>query len=125
HLYEQFGLDFLTRLRGMFAIALWDVEQSRLVLARDRLGKKPLYFCNEPHRLLFASEMKSLLEVCDGPRELNDPALREYLALGYVPGPWTLLHGIRKLLPGHLMIVEAGRLREQQYWNIPDSAIDN
>src|SRR5262245_2788056 len=98
HLYEELGLDFPVRLRGMFAIGLWDETRSRLILARDRLGKKPLYVCNEPRRLLFASEIKSLLEVCDIPRRLSSEALKEYLALGYVPAPLTLFDGIRKLL---------------------------
>src|SRR6267143_6111060 len=101
HLYEEEGLDLFRRLRGMFAIAIWDAARSRLVLARDRLGKKPLYICREPHRVLFASEMKSLLDVCDIPRTLNNQALQEYLALGYVPAPLTMFERIEKLLPGH------------------------
>src|SRR5437868_8234385 len=111
HLYEQYGLDLFKKLRGMFAIAIWDAARSRLVLARDRVGKKPLYVCREPHRLTFASEIKSLLEVSDIPRRISDSALREYLALGYVPAPFTLFEGIEKLLPGHFMIVEKGRVR--------------
>src|SRR5205823_2396752 len=82
HLYEEMGLDFLKHLRGMFAIALWDAKLSRLILARDRLGKKPLYVLKAPHRLLFASEIKSLLEVSDIPRRISHGALQEYLALG-------------------------------------------
>ena len=80
HLYEERGLNLFKQLRGMFGLAIWDAARSRLVLARDRLGKKPLYVCREPHRILFASEIKSLLEVCDIPRKLNLQALREYLA---------------------------------------------
>jgi asparagine synthase (glutamine-hydrolysing) len=125
HLYEQFGLDFLARLRGMFAIALWDAAKSRLVLARDRLGKKPLYVCREPHRVSFASEIKSLLEVCDIPRELSTDALQDYLALGYVPAPSTLFDRIQKLLPGHYMVVERGAVRQQEYWNIPVRPADS
>jgi len=125
HLYEQYGLDLFKKLRGMFAIAIWDAARSRLVLARDRVGKKPLYVCREPHRLTFASEIKSLLEVCDIPRRISDSALREYLALGYVPAPFTLFEGIEKLLPGHFMIVEKGRVRDQQYWDVPSGASES
>jgi asparagine synthase (glutamine-hydrolysing) len=124
HLYEEQGLDLFKRLRGMFAIALWDAARSRLILARDRLGKKPLYVCREPHRILFASEIKSILEVCQIPRTLNPEALREYLALGYVPAPWTLFERIEKLLPGHYMVVEKGRIRDQQYWDVPAGPIE-
>src|SRR5262249_41799632 len=77
HLYEEMGLEFVKRLRGMFALALWDKSNRRLVLARDRLGKKPLYIRKEPDRLLFASEIKSILEVDGVPRRLNFPALHE------------------------------------------------
>ena len=124
HLYEEEGLNLFRRLRGMFAIALWDAARSRLVLARDRLGKKPLYICREPHRVLFASEMKSLLDVCDIPRTLNNQALQEYLALGYVPAPLTMFERIEKLLPGHYMVVEKKRVQEQQYWDVPAGPIE-
>ena len=106
----------------MFAIALWDASRSRLILARDRLGKKPLYFCREPGRFLFASEIKSILEVCNIPRNLSVRALQEYLALGYVPAPWTLLEGIEKLLPGHYMIIEKGSTRCERYWDVPQGS---
>ena len=124
HLYEERGLNLFKQLRGMFGLAIWDAARSRLVLARDRLGKKPLYVCREPHRILFASEIKSLLEVCDIPRKLNLQALREYLALGYVPAPYTLFKGIEKLLPGHYMVVEGGRVRDEQYWEVPAGEVD-
>src|SRR5947209_8980692 len=124
HLYEERGLNLFKQLRGMFGLAIWDAARSRLVLARDRLGKKPLYVCREPHRILFASEIKSLLEVCDIPRKLNLQALREYLALGYVPAPYTLFEGIEKLLPGHYMVVEGGRVRDEQYWEVPAGEVD-
>ena len=125
HLYEEDGLNLFRRLRGMFAIALWDSNHSRLILARDRLGKKPLYICRQSDRVLFASEMKSILEVDGIARDINPQALREYLALGYVPAPWTLLKGIEKLLPGYYMIVEKGGLRYEQYWDVPQTAIEN
>src|SRR5262249_22795078 len=124
HLYEEEGLDLFRRLRGMFAIAIWDINRSRLILARDRLGKKPLYVCREPHRILFASELKSILEVCQIPRRLNRAGLSEYLALGYVPAPLTLFDRIEKLFPGHYMVIEKGHVREQQYWDIPTGPIE-
>lgn len=124
HLYEDEGLNLFKRLRGMFGIALWDSERSRLVLGRDRLGKKPLYISRNAERLMFASEMKAILEVSKIPRKLNTRALREYLALGYVPAPWTLLDGIEKLLPGHYMVVEKGRVRDEEYWDVPSGPPD-
>lgn len=117
HLYEEEGLELFTRLRGMFAVALWDTRRERLVLARDRMGKKPLYVRQEPRRLLFASELKSILEDADVPRSLNLVALREYLALGYVPAPLCLLEGFEKVLPGHYLVVEKGRVEDHEYWN--------
>jgi asparagine synthase (glutamine-hydrolysing) len=119
HLYEQDGLDFVKRLRGMFALALWDAPRQRLVLARDRVGKKPLYIYREPHRLFFASEIKSILVAGNVPREIDAQALREYLALGYVPAPRTMFAGIEKILPGHLMIIEAGTVHQREYWDPP------
>jgi asparagine synthase (glutamine-hydrolysing) len=118
HLYEQEGLDFIRRLRGMFAIAIWDERCERLVLVRDRIGKKPLYFRQEPHRLLFASEIKSILQDEDTPRRVDLNALREYLALGYVPAPATMFEGIQKLLPGHMLVAEKGRISDHSYWDI-------
>jgi len=117
HLYEEHGLEFVKKLRGMFALALWDVRRSRLVLARDRLGKKPLYVRREPGRLLFASEIKGILEA-DVPRRVDLQALHEYLALGYVPAPRTLFDGIEKLLPGHCMVVENGQVQVWKYWDV-------
>ena len=119
HLYEEEGLDFLKRLRGMFGLALWDVKRERLVLGRDRVGEKPLYIRREPGRLLFASEMKAILQLGDVPRHLNYAALQEYLALGYVPAPLTLLEGFEKLPPGHYLVAEKGRIEIHEYWDVP------
>lgn len=124
HLYEELGADLFTRLRGMFAIALWDVNRRRLVLGRDRLGKKPLYTARQSHRLLFASEIKSLLEDRTITRELNFSALNEYLALGYVPAPLTLFKGIQKVLPGHYVVCERDRVSEHCYWDIEPQIIE-
>lgn len=120
HLYEDEGVDFFKFLRGMFGLALWDTKRERLVLGRDRLGEKPLYFRCESRRLLFASELKSILKAEDVPRRLNLNALQEYLALGYVPAPLSILDGIEKLLPGHYLVAEKGLISTQEYWNVPD-----
>lgn len=118
HLYEQEGLGFVSKLRGMFALALWDTRKRRLVIARDRVGEKPLYFYKDLQRFIFASEVKSILE-CDGiPRRVNSKALHDYCALGYVPAPLTMFDGIEKLLPGHLLVVERGEISIKPYWDI-------
>jgi asparagine synthase (glutamine-hydrolysing) len=119
HLYEDVGLELFRRLRGMFALALWDTKRKRLVLGRDRIGEKPLYFRREAHRFLFASELKSLLQADDVPRRLNFAALREYLSLGYVPAPLSMLDGIEKLLPGHYLVVDQEGIKDHQYWDVP------
>ncbi len=125
HLYEQEGLEFVKRLRGMFAFALWDTSRSRLVLARDPLGKKPLYLLREPQRLVFASEIKSILEDPEVPRRVDEEALREYLALGYVPAPATLFDGIEKLLPGHFLVIEKGQVQDREYWDVRFDQLEN
>jgi asparagine synthase (glutamine-hydrolysing) len=119
HLYEDEGVDFVKHLEGMFAIALWDANRRQLVLARDRLGKKPLVYRHEAERLLFASELKSLLEVPGIPREIDPTALDEYLAYQYVPHPNTIFRGIRKLPPGHVAVYRERRLTVEPYWR-PD-----
>jgi asparagine synthase (glutamine-hydrolysing) len=119
HLYESKGLDFLRYLRGMFGFALWDGKRRRLIIARDRLGEKPIYLKREAKRLLFASEVKSLLEAPGVSCELNLKALPEFLELGYVPAPVTLFKGIEKLLPGHAIVVEDGTVRDIEYWDLP------
>ena len=101
HLYEEYGDDCLDHLRGMFALAVWDVSRRRLLLARDRMGQKPLVYRNEPDRLLFASELKALLQVPGAPRELDPISLDEFLTYQYVPHPRTMLAGYCKLPPAH------------------------
>jgi asparagine synthase (glutamine-hydrolysing) len=115
HLYEEHGERFVERLRGMFALALWDEGRARLVLARDRFGIKPLYLAELPDGLVFASELAPLLAL--GASAEPDPeALADYLVLGYVPGERTGIAGARKLAPAHCLIHEDGRTREQAYW---------
>ena len=123
HLYEDEGPEFVAHLNGMFALALWDANRQQLILARDRLGKKPLVYRHEPGRLLFASELKSLLEVPGVPREIDPQALDEYLTYQYVPHPRTIFRGIAKLPPGHYAVYREGRLDVRSYWQ-PDFNIE-
>ena len=119
HLYEEQGLDFVRSLNGMFTIALWDAARRRLVLARDRLGIKPLYVAQLPDRLLFGSEIKALL--ADGLRPTVDvEALSLYLSLLYIPAPHTIYREIRKLEPGHLLVWQGGRLTDHRYWDLAE-----
>jgi asparagine synthase (glutamine-hydrolysing) len=117
HLYEQYGLDFVQHLRGMFAFALWDARRERLVLVRDRLGQKPLVYRHVDRRVLFASELKALLQVPGASRELDPAALDMFLMYQYVPHPHCILRGYHKLPPGHLAVFEEGRLDVRRYWS--------
>lgn len=119
HLYEDHGLGFVEHLNGMFALALWDARQRQLVLARDRLGEKPLVYRVEPGRLLFASELKSLLEIPGVPRAMDPQALDAYLTYQYVPHPLSIFRGFAKLPPGHLAVYRDERLEVRPYWQ-PD-----
>jgi asparagine synthase (glutamine-hydrolysing) len=119
HLYEEDGDDFVRRLNGMYAFALWDERRRKLLLGRDRLGIKPMYLLEDGRRLAFASEAKALLAV-PGVRSAIDPAaLSSYLALGYVPAPQSIFQGITKLPPATLLIAEAGRVERRRYWQLP------
>jgi asparagine synthase (glutamine-hydrolysing) len=123
HLYEDEGLDFVQHLNGMFALALWDARLGQLVLARDRLGEKPLIYRQEPRRLLFASELKALLEVPDAPREIDPGALDAYLTYQYVPHPESILRGYHKLPPGHRAVWRDNQLTVEPYWRPDFSAV--
>lgn len=116
HLYEQYGPDCVRQLRGMFAFAIWDQNKRQLFLARDRLGKKPLLYRQEAHRLLFASELKALLQVPGVPRELDRTAVDSYLTYQYVPHPQTILNGYSKLPPAHWALFQDGELKLERYW---------
>ena len=110
HLYEQHGLDFAARLRGMFAVAIWDANGRRLILARDRFGIKPLYYRLEGGELRFASELRAL------PRgEIDPEALEAYLAFNFVPAPYSIFQGTSKLPPGHLLVWEKGSARVERF----------
>jgi asparagine synthase (glutamine-hydrolysing) len=126
HLYEEEGDDFVRHLNGMFALAIWDDRKKRLVLARDHLGIKPLFYSQTPDRLLFGSEIKSLLP--DGvDREIDPTALHDYLSLNYVPGPRTMFAGVKKLPPGHMLTYEAesGHIDIREYWDVPRDDADS
>jgi asparagine synthase (glutamine-hydrolysing) len=116
HLYEEYGADCVRHLHGMFAFALWDERRQQLVLARDRVGKKPLLYALRDGVLSFASEMQALLQDSDIPREVDHVALDRYLALGYVPAPLTALRGVRKLPPAHTLVMRDGEVTLERYW---------
>jgi len=126
HIYKDEGEACVQRLRGMFAFALWDRSRQRLLLARDRLGIKPLYYAITDRELLFASEIKAILAAdCLRP-ELNEDILPEYLATGFVSGPETFFRGIRKLLPGRTLTwSRAEGVRESRYWQPPASSVQS
>ncbi len=121
HLYEDEGTRMFSLLRGMFALAIWDVRKRTLILARDRLGQKPLVYHHDENRLLFGSELKALLALPKHlvPRCLDPIALDQYLAYGYVPQPRTMLNGIFKLPPAHFAVWHDGSLSIEPYWQ-PD-----
>jgi asparagine synthase (glutamine-hydrolysing) len=119
HGYEQWGERCVEKFRGMFAFAVWDAAARRLVLARDRVGVKPLYYAELPGRgIVFGSELKSLLEDPDVPREWQPEAIDAYLTLLYIPAPATIYKGIRKLEPGHVLVAEKGSIRTSRYWDL-------
>lgn len=118
HLYEEFGLEFPKRLRGMFGLALWDAPRRRLVLARDRLGIKPLYVTEERGRLAFASELKAILRLPDVDRAIDPVSLDAYLTLGYVPAPRSIFQGIRKVMPGHMVVADRSGVHTERYWQL-------
>ena len=119
HLYEEMGRDCVHRLRGMFAFALYDERRRKVLIARDRLGEKPLHYAFDGERLLFGSEIKSILAVAPELAQVDRPALRQYAQFGYIPDPLTAFRDIKKLPPGHLLELEDGKLSVSQYWDLP------
>jgi asparagine synthase (glutamine-hydrolysing) len=118
--YEHWGEKCVEHLRGMFAFAIWDARNQRLFMARDRFGEKPLFLHEDSSGLYFASEIKALLRVPGDRPGVNLAAVWDFLAYRYVPGPKTLLEGIRKLAPGTCATWENGKLTERRYWSAPD-----
>ena len=126
HLYEEEADDCVESLQGMFAFALWDRSRERLLLARDRLGIKPLYYRVTDRELLFASEIKAILAVTPERPALNCAALPEFLATRFLAGDETFFRGIRKLPPGHVLTWSlAGGPRRQRYWSLPTGTDDS
>ena len=119
HLYEEMGSECVQKLRGMFAFAIYDERNRKLLLARDRLGKKPLHYALHNGRLLFASEIKSILEIAPSLAEVSVRSLWQYMNLGYVADPSTAFKHIHKLPPGHLLEFERGEIKIRQYWDVP------
>ncbi|MDY0131690.1 MAG: asparagine synthase (glutamine-hydrolyzing) [Desulforegulaceae bacterium] len=117
--YLEYGEDFVKKLRGMFAIGLWDKKEQKLIITRDRVGKKPLYYYFDNKRLVFASELKSLLEINDIPKKIDYKALDAYFSYGYVPSPLSIIKNIKKLEPGQIGVFNlAGELKIKNYWDI-------
>ncbi len=118
HLYEEHGPAFVERLNGMFALALWDARDRRLLLARDRLGVKPLYYAIADGRVVFASELKALLAAPNVAADIDPTAMVDYLTFGYIPSPKTIFKQCRKLEPGHLLEFHDGRHAVRRYWEL-------
>jgi asparagine synthase (glutamine-hydrolysing) len=123
HGFEEWDLGIADRLRGMFAIAIWDAKNERLVLIRDRVGIKPIYYAElRGGDLAFASDVRALLAWPDVPRDIDETAVSQYLALRYVPAPATTLRAVRKLPPGSMLIWQRGQFRIEPFWDLPLSA---
>ncbi|ANM31189.1 hypothetical protein ABI59_18850 [Acidobacteria bacterium Mor1] len=117
-LYQERGLDAFAELNGMFAAAFWDKARRRLVLARDRFGKKPLFYYQSGERFVFGSEIKALLAYGGAPSEINPAALHDFLTYSYPVGDETILQGIKRLPPGHTLVLEDGRINVKPYWQL-------
>jgi asparagine synthase (glutamine-hydrolysing) len=117
HAYEEHGDDCVKLLQGMFAFAIWDRTKRRLLLARDRVGIKPLYYYKSDRFIAFASEIKALFQIAEVRCDVDPDALDQYLSLRYVPGPRTMFRNIFRLQPGHLLVADEGGVRIRQYWD--------
>jgi len=118
HLYEEFGEKCVSKLRGMFAFAIWDGNKEKLLLARDRLGIKPLYYTIIDNNLIFGSEIKSILQDPRIERKVDYQALHDYLSFQFVPGPRTMFKDIKKLQPGHILVWKNGKFSISKYWDL-------
>ena len=120
HLYEEEGENFVSRLNGMFAIALWDKKSNTFYLVRDRLGIKPLHYWQTEDNLVFSSEIKSILQA-DYQRELDFESMSQFFTFEYIPAPETIFKGIKKLLPGHMIVISNEKIKVNSYWDVAHS----
>jgi len=125
HLYEEMGSDCITKLRGMFAIALYDAKRNSILLARDRLGKKPLYYAVRDGRLYFGSEIKAMLAVAPELAVVDLEGVLQFFYFGYIPDPQSAFRDIRKLPPGHLAEYKNGQIQVREYWDVPAYGVDD
>jgi len=125
NLYQEFGPDFVHKLRGMFAIGIYDLQHDRLILVRDRIGIKPLYYCLKPQNknLVFGSEIKAILKYPGISREIDLQALDLFFTLEYIPAPFSIFKGIRKLPAGHILVYEKGMLSINPYWEVKPQVV--
>jgi len=119
HAYEEWGIDFVNRLNGMFAFALWDAKEEKLYLVRDRLGIRPLHYTLDKGRLIFSSEVKAILKYPQLNKELNISAMDDFLTLRYIPGDVTFFKQVRVLEPAHMLIYRRGEVNIKRYWDLP------
>jgi asparagine synthase (glutamine-hydrolysing) len=124
HLYEEHGTNCLDHLRGMFAFAVWDSRARRLFVARDRLGVKPVFYREEPGRVIFASELRALRELSKQPLETDPQSVYDFFGFRYIPAPRTFYRGVYKLLPGHFLLADSGGVRTQAYWDVPPEELE-
>lgn len=118
-LYEQYGMNFVDHLRGMFALAIWDAREQKLVIARDRMGQKPFFYRMEDGRFSFASELKAVLQIPGMPRELDRMSVLRFLTLQYVPAPHSMLRGYQRLPPATLAVIKDSEFSARRYWTAP------
>ncbi|KCZ72301.1 asparagine synthase, glutamine-hydrolyzing [Candidatus Methanoperedens nitroreducens] len=118
HLYEEFGEEFISKLNGMFGLAIWDSNKKLLLLARDRIGIKPLHYIVNKNKLIFGSEIKSILQHPDIKREVNLAAFHYFLSFEYIPAPESIFKGIMKLMPGHILLCKDNNISIRKYWDI-------
>ena len=124
HLYEEYAEGCFARLHGMFSIALWDEQRRKLILARDRVGKKPLFYSADGKSILFGSELKALLAADSISRDIDEEALSDYFSFGYIPAPKTIYRAVRKIMPGHYLVASATGVRETAYWDLTFSRVE-
>jgi len=121
HAYEEYGEECSKHLNGMFAFIIWDEPKNRLLISRDRIGKKPLYYYHDKSRFICGSELKAILQIKNIPREIDLEALDHYLTFEYIPGPLTIFRDIKKVMQGHYLVLQDGKIQTRAYWNIQEN----